>query len=61
MLKVKTKTHKFRRIADDLRSDVKAPLVEALETFYKKPMIIESIYNYRDLNKLRPKKWRIKK
>ena len=39
MLKVKTKTHKFRRIADDLRSDVKAPLVEALETFYKKPMM----------------------
>ncbi|HIX57129.1 MAG TPA: hypothetical protein H9850_06625 [Candidatus Anaerobiospirillum pullistercoris] len=31
------------------------------KVFYKKPMIIESIYNYRDLNKLRPKKWRIKK
>ena len=39
MLKVKTKTHKFRRIADDLRSDVKAPLVEALEKFYKNPMM----------------------
>ncbi len=39
MLKVKTKTRKFRRIADDLRSDVKAPLVEALEKFYKNPMM----------------------
>ena len=39
MLKAKTKTHKFRKIADDLRSDVKAPLVEALEKFYKNPMV----------------------
>ena len=39
MLKAKTKTRKFRKIADDLRSDVKAPLVEALEKFYKNPMM----------------------
>ncbi len=39
MLKVKTKTRKFRKIADDIRSDVKAPLVEALEKFYKNPMM----------------------
>ena len=39
MLKAKTKTRKFRKISDDLKSDVKAPLVEALEKFYKNPMM----------------------
>lgn len=39
MLKAKTKTHKFRRIADEIHTDVKAPLVEALEKFYKNPMM----------------------
>ena len=31
MLKAKTKTHKFRKIAEEMSTDVKAPLVEALE------------------------------
>lgn len=39
MLKAKTKTHKFRRISESFESDVKAPLVEALEKFYKNPMM----------------------
>lgn len=39
MLKAKTKTHKFRRISENIESDVKAPLVEALEKFYKNPMM----------------------
>lgn len=39
MLKAKTKTHKFRKIAEEMSTDVKAPLVEALEKFYKNPMM----------------------
>lgn len=39
MLKAKTKTRKFRRISESFESDVKAPLVEALEKFYKNPMM----------------------
>ena len=39
MIKTKTKTRKFRRIHNEIQSDVKAPLVEALENFYKNPMM----------------------
>ena len=35
----KTKTHKFGKIANELSNEVKAPLVEALENFYKNPML----------------------
>ena len=39
MLKAKTKTLKSRKISNEIKSDVKAPLVEALENFYKNPMM----------------------
>ena len=35
MLKAKTKIRKFRKSAANINTDVKAPLVEALENFYK--------------------------
>lgn len=40
-LKPKTKIHKTRQIksAEDINNDVKAPLVDALEKFYKNPMM----------------------
>lgn len=39
MIKTKTKTRKIRKINNEIQSDVKAPLVEALENFYKNPMM----------------------
>ncbi len=39
MIKAKTKIHKFRKTTPDVQTDVKAPLVEALEKFYKNPMM----------------------
>ena len=39
MLKAKTKIRKFRKSAANIHTDVKAPLVEALENFYKNPMM----------------------
>lgn len=39
MIKTKTKIRKFRRICNEIQSDVKAPLVDALENFYKNPMM----------------------
>lgn len=36
---LKTKSHKFRKISDNIESDVKAPLVDALEKFYQNPMM----------------------
>lgn len=39
MIKAKTKIRKLRKISNEIQSDVKAPLVQALEAFYKNPMM----------------------
>lgn len=39
MIKFKTKSHKSRKIKSEIENDVKAPLVQALENYYKNPMM----------------------